>query len=554
VNRLRTRISVWCLIATLAIATAGPAAQAQGKKTATRGNVDAIKAERLKEYLYYVAADEMEGRDTPSRGLDLTAKFIAMNLALWGVKPGGDNNTYFQKILLRKGKVDPKTTSATLNGTALVLGEDYTARANPGTASGSLIYVGNGWYYPAKGINAYKGVDVRNKIAVIFGAGFPRGVSFNDLRAAKEGVDFESPLGYLKKNGARGAIMVAAPTANFAQEMQRSVERGSNWQPEKFQKEDARPIPSIMISQKVAKQLFEAERTTADDLAKALTSGEMGESFDLSVSKQAKFQIGMTYEQTSTQNVIGIVEGSDAKLKSEYVAIGAHYDHVGIRNPASGSSTPGEDVIFNGADDDGSGTVAVLAIAEAFAKGATRPRRSLLFVWHAGEEKGLWGSQYVTDYPVVPVDQIVTQLNIDMIGRSREANDKNPANVDLTGPNEVYIIGSKMMSTELGVLSESVNDSFLKLTFNYKYDDPKDPQRFFYRSDHYNYARKGIPIIFYFSGVHQDYHRPSDHPDKIDYAKMEKITRTVMATGWELANRATRPKVDKPLSPELMPN
>ncbi len=148
----------------------------------------------------------------------------------------------------------------------------------------------------------------------------------------------------------------------------------------------------------------------------------------------------------------------------------------------------------------------------------------------------------------------MTQLNIDMIGRSRDANDKNPANADLTGPNEVYVIGSKMMSTELGVLSEAVNDSFLKLTFNYKYDDPKDPQRFFYRSDHYNYARKGIPIIFYFSGVHQDYHRPSDHPDKIDYAKMEKITKTVMATAWELGNRATRPKVDKQLSTELMAN
>ncbi len=160
----------------------------------------------------------------------------------------------------------------------------------------------------------------------------------------------------------------------------------------------------------------------------------------------------------------------------------------------------------------------------------------------------------MTDYPVVPLDQIVTQLNIDMIGRSRDASDKNPSNADLTGPDEVYVIGSKMMSTELGVLSESVNDTYLKLKFNYKYDDPKDPQRFFYRSDHYNYARKGIPIIFYFSGVHQDYHRPSDHADKIDYTKMEKITKTVMATAWEVGNRPTRPKVDKQLAPELMAN
>ncbi len=381
VIRPKSRVTGWCLIAILSIAASSPAAQAQGKKTSTRGNVDAIKAQQLKEYLYFVASDEMEGRDTPSRGLDLTAKFIALNLALWGVKPGGENNSYFQKISLRKGKVDPKATSANVNGTALVLGEDFIPRPTPGSVSGSITYVGSGWYYPAKGINPYKGIDVKDKIAIIAGTGFPRGLSFNDLRAAKEGVDFESPLGYLKKNGARGALLVASPSANFALELQRSVERGSNWQPEKLLKEDARPIPSITISQKVARQLLEGEARAGDDLAKALTSVETGEAFNLSASKQAKFEIGMTYEQSYTQNVIGIVEGSDAKLKNEYVAVGAHYDHVGVRNPGSGSSGPGEDMIFNGADDDGSGTVAVMAMAEAFAKGTTRPRRSLLFVW-----------------------------------------------------------------------------------------------------------------------------------------------------------------------------
>ncbi len=365
-------------------------AQAQGKKTAIRVNFDAIKAERLKEYLYFIASDEMEGRDTPSRGLDLTAKFIAMNLSLWGVKPGGDNNTYFQKISLRKGKVDPKVSSATLNGTALVMGVDFIARPSPGSATGSLAYVGNGWYYPAKGINAYKGIDVKDKIAIIVGSGFPRGVSLNDLRAAKEGVDFQGPLAYLKKNGAKGALVVAGPTHNFAQEQQRSVERGSNWQPEKFQKEEDRPIPSIVISDKAARQLFEGERKSGDDLAKALTAGETGESFDLSATKQAKFQIGMTYEQSYTQNVIGILEGSDARLKNEYVAIGAHYDHVGIRNPAAGSA-PGEDVILNGADDDGSGTVAVLAMAEAFAKGAARPQAIAFVRVACGRGEGALG-------------------------------------------------------------------------------------------------------------------------------------------------------------------
>ena len=148
----------------------------------------------------------------------------------------------------------------------------------------------------------------------------------------------------------------------------------------------------------------------------------------------------------------------------------------------------------------------------------------------------------------------MAQLNIDMIGRSKHEGDTLPVNKDLTGPHEIYVIGSKMMSTDLGALSEQVNNSFLKLTFNYKYDDPKDPQRFFFRSDHYNYARKGIPIIFYFDGTHEDYHKPTDHPDKIDYQKMERVARTVLATAWELANRPERPKVDKQLPQELMGN
>jgi Zn-dependent M28 family amino/carboxypeptidase len=253
-------------------------------------------------------------------------------------------------------------------------------------------------------------------------------------------------------------------------------------------------------------------------------------------------------ETVPTQNVVGIWEGSDPVLKDEYVALGAHYDHVGICAPNAA------DPICNGADDDGSGTTALLAMAEALAKAPARPKRSVLFVWHCGEEKGLWGSRYFTEYPTVPLDHVVTQLNIDMIGRSKKEGDTNPRNKELTGPNDVYLIGSTMMSTELGELVLAVNKSYLNIGYDTRYDDPKDPNRFFFRSDHYNYAKKGIPIIFFFDGVHEDYHQPGDSPDKIDYQKMEKITRTVYMTLWELANRATRVKVDKPLPAQLSTN
>jgi Zn-dependent M28 family amino/carboxypeptidase len=172
-------------------------------------------------------------------------------------------------------------------------------------------------------------------------------------------------------------------------------------------------------------------------------------------------------------------------------------------------------------------------------------------VWHAGEERGLLGSRFFTMFPTVPIDRIVAQLNIDMIGRSRQPGDSRAANATLTGSNEIYVIGSKMMSTELGELSERVNKGYLDVSFNYKYDDPDDSNRFFFRSDHYNYAKKGIPIIFYFSGVHEDYHRVSDEVSKIDFGKMEKITRTVYATMLALTEVPTRPKVDKSLPAKL---
>jgi Zn-dependent M28 family amino/carboxypeptidase len=192
-------------------------------------------------------------------------------------------------------------------------------------------------------------------------------------------------------------------------------------------------------------------------------------------------------------------------------------------------------------------------MAEALARGP-RPKRSTLFVWHAGEEKGLWGSDFVTSNPPVPVNRIIAQLNIDMIGRSKKGGDTNPRNANLTGPNEIYVIGSKIMSTELGELSEAVNKSFLNLKFNYKYDSPRDPEALFYRSDHFNYAKRGIPIIFYFDGVHEDYHMPTDTADKIDYEKMEKVARTIFATLWKLANAPNRPKIDKPMPAQLLGN
>jgi Zn-dependent M28 family amino/carboxypeptidase len=511
-------------------------------KSGEFGAVESITAAQLRDYLYFVASDEMEGRDTPSRGLDLTAKFIALNLSRWGFKPAGDGGTFFQKIPLQSQRLLVAETMASLNGQKMTLGTDFIARAVSGDASGPLVFVGHGLQLKSKSLDPYQGIEVRDKLMVVI-EGMPKGVGRNDLRG-KVGVDYETAESYARKNGAKGIVTIPTFTLRFWDRIHQqtiSANRAT------LVNSTPATIPTIVASEKIAQQLFAGEKLDYETLKKQITDGQIGASFDLTAAKQMNFAVKASTDPLSTQNVVAVLEGSDPTLRSEYVAVGAHYDHVGVGNPDQNG-----DKIFNGADDDGSGTVAVLAIAEALARGP-KPKRSVILIWHTGEEKGLWGSEWFVEHPTVPLNQIVAQLNIDMIGRSRKAGDTDSRNANLTGPDEIYVIGSKMMSSDLGALSEKVNQSYLKLQFNYKYDDPNDTERFFFRSDHYNYAKKGIPIIFYFDGVHADYHRQSDHPDKIDYDKMEKVTRTVFASLWKLAS-GPRPKVDRQLPAQLAGN
>lgn len=514
---------------------------------AARGG-DTISAAQLRGYLSFIASDEMEGRDTPSRGLDTVAKFIALNLGRWGFKPYGDDGTFFQKIALRREAVDPSKSIAEINGQKFSIGEDFLPNAVGATLTGALVFAGNGWVIKSKNLDPYQGVDVKDKIIVVVGSGqgFPRGLTRADL-AGRMGEDWSSPSVYAQQHGAKGVLVIADSQAlqNWEQLRLRSLQPARAFVEKFTTQTPATGMPSILMSSKMATALFAGEKFDAATLVSRAESGDQVPAFDLSAGKTVAITVAVKTERPTTQNVVAVWEGGDPVLKNEYVALGAHYDHVGICAPGTA------DAICNGADDDGSGTTALLGMAEALSRAKQRPKRSVLFVWHCGEEKGLWGSRYFTEYPTVPLDKIVTQLNIDMIGRSKKADDTSARNKDLTGPDSIYVIGSTMMSTELGALSQQVNKSFLNLTYDVKYDDPADPNRFFFRSDHFNYARKGIPIIFFFDGVHEDYHRPGDEPQKIDYDKMEKVARTIYMTLWEVASLKERPKVDKPLPAQL---
>ena len=518
---------------------------------ASQRGVDTINAAQLKDYLSFIASDEMEGRDTPSRGLDTTAKFLAMNLSRWGFKPAGDDGSYFQKIVLSRDLVDKAETRVEFEDQTLAFGTDYIPSARPADLPATqLVFAGNGWFIKSKDIDAYKGIDAKGKIAIIFGSpnGFPLGIRGSDL-SGKRGEDWMNAGEYAQKQGVAALVIIPdfQYLANWERNRSRVIERGVT-KVDKFQAPAGAQIPQLVLSPHVAEVLFQNERQNAQSIFESIYAGKTPEPFALNSDKKLAITVKVKSDRVTTQNVVAVFEGSDPVLRDEYVALGAHYDHVGIGVPVNG------DAIYNGADDDGSGTTALLGMAEALAKARVRPKRSVLFVWHAGEEKGLWGSRYFTEHPTLPLAKIVTQINIDMIGRSKKAGDTNPRNNSLSGPNEIYVIGSKMMSTELGDLVAGVNQQYLKLTYDYRYDDPADPNRFFFRSDHYNYARHGIPIVFFFDGEHEDYHRPGDSVDKIDFQKMENVARTIYLTLWEVANRPARPKVDKQLPVQLTVN
>lgn len=229
-----------------------------------------------------------------------------------------------------------------------------------------------------------------------------------------------------------------------------------------------------------------------------------------------------------SENIWAYIEGTEKP--DEVLVISAHYDHIGMKN--------GE--VFNGADDDGSGTVALLEIAQAFMqakKDGYGPKRSILFLHVTGEEHGLHGSRYYSEHPLFPVANTIADLNIDMIGRRDDDHKDNG--------NYVYVIGSDRLSSELHNINEDANKKYTNLTLDYRYNDRNDPNQFYFRSDHYNFAKKGIPIIFYFNGVHADYHKESDEPEKIEYNLLAKRAQLAFVTAWELANRPTRPVVDK---------
>ena len=538
------------------------------------GGISSIQPEPMKDWLSYIASDELQGRQVYTEGLGLAAAYIADHLKEWGVKPAGEDGTYFQTVKVVGVRTASRASvTVQVNGQTRTFkdGEGVTFAKNMGgqqTITGDQIqFVGYGLQIPAARINDYAGINPKGKIVVWLGPDGPSTVGAESRRllaarsraATEKGAAavFAPASGFTFGRGGGGDQRAQAAGQPAGQPAARAQVGGRGGQPDTgdfttVQRYDQPIPPAVTAEDEFFEFLFSGSGTRYADLKAAAAKREPLPVFAL---KNVKVTIDVDADYTVvntrlTRNVVGIVEGTDPRLKDTYVLFGAHYDHIGYLQGtagagrgsfgAGGASAPGGctgqtrdtpepgDSINNGADDDGSGTVTLMAIARAFALGP-KPRRSVMFVWHAGEEAGLLGSRYMADHPIVPLDRIPAQLNIDMVGRNR--CDKPSEG------NTVYLVGSDRISTELHNLSESTNAALPNpMTLDYEMNDPSDPESIYTRSDHYSYAAKGIPIIFYTTGLHRDYHYLTDEVGKIEFPKMAHVAQLVYETGWNVAN------------------
>ncbi len=467
-----------------------------------------ITSDELKKHLYVIASDEYEGRETGRKGQRMTAEYLKNELVKYGVKPG-NNGSYFQKFpLIETAK--PDATISLHNKDFEFLKDFYffESYAEFTTFDIPMDQIVSAEYGIIDGErDDYKNINVKGKTIVINA----------DSPSEFKNWDWKKKVALAKEKGAKNVLFISKNYQNNLTRLSHFLEGSSMKLASDVKKKEKPYIPFVFISDELASEMFRTESNIDDDF---IARYPLYNTFVFNYLYNSK-----TIESS---NVLGFIEGSDEKLKEEIIIVTAHYDHLGIK----------DGLVYNGADDDGTGTVALLEIAQALqmAKNAGKGlKRSVLIMPVSAEEKGLLGSRYYTENPVYPIKNTVVDLNIDMIGRLDEHHKKS---------NYVYVIGADKISNELHEVNEAVNKTYTKLKLDYRYNDENDPNRFYYRSDHYNFAKNGIPVIFYFSGVHEDYHKHTDVVEKIMFDKVEYITKLIFHTAWEIGNKATRLEIN----------
>ncbi|KQM66404.1 peptidase [Pedobacter sp. Leaf216] len=499
----------------------------------------AINPENAFKHLSVLASDEYEGRETGTKGAWMAADYIRDYFKSLGLK-APVNGSYFQKIDLVN--VTLKESHVTVNGQPKEYQKDYLVSPSLISDKGftfsanELVFIGYG--IKKDTYNDFSGTDIKGKVVIMFNGGDPTLKPGTRIDRAAYRATLEARAKYFAENNVKAIILIDPAVDRITENTKQTLKNGrvmvkTNAAMEAQKQND---IPRVSISVALANELFKASNTTVADLQKKIVDSQAPASQVLNVPFSAS--AAKTETPVRCENVLGYLEGSDPVLKKEVLILTGHYDHIGLETDPNA-----KDKVNNGADDDGSGTTGVLLMAKAFTdakKAGKGSKRSILFMTVVGEEKGLWGSEWYSEHPVFSVENTIADLNTDMIGRTGEEYLGKPDSA-----NYIYSVGSNMLSSDLGKLSEQVNATYTKMKLDYKYDDPKDPEQIYYRSDHYNFAKLGIPIIFYYDGMlQQDYHKPGDEVSKINFPLLAKRAKLTYFTAWELANRAKRPAVD----------
>ncbi|WP_082115814.1 M28 family peptidase [Hymenobacter terrenus] len=495
---------------------------------------NSITPEALKQDLTILASDEYEGRETGKKGQKMAAEYIAKAFAADGLTGPvtGSDNPYLQHFEMNRSGLDAAASTVKIGGKTYQGAKDFYALLDDtfsGTVPVQPVFVGYG-IKEDKYSDMATAPDLKDKDAILL-----LGEPLNSQGKSLLGADGQpSPYATLDLKGlvarqralaplgARSFTVIMPTAAAFAQV---PASFGSFLDQDRLTfvgKPAKSGINLLLVSPEMGAKLL---GTTVAGLEKYQKSVAQAGKAIASPFKPvtATVQAVIKKEQFTTENVLGYLEGSDKK--DEVIVISAHYDHLGVK----------KGVVFNGADDDGSGTSSVLAMARAFSqtkKDGHGPRRSILFLANTGEEEGLLGSQYYTDHPIFPLEKTVTDLNIDMVGRVDSLH---------AGKGDyVYLVGDDRLSDELHTLSEATNQKYNPLALDYKYNDPNDPERIYYRSDHYNFAKHNVPVIFYTSGDHPQYHKATDDVALIDFPAMARRSQLIFHTAWALAERETR--------------
>jgi hypothetical protein len=492
---------------------------AQAIEKTARTGYESIQPMEMKDHLSILASDSLEGRETSYPGQKKAAQYIAGIFKKLNLKPYGDDGTYFQHFDIEISRVHPETKIVIETGgmkKSYLWGTDFISEgARDTTVTGPAAFVG----FTDTELDSASQAKLAGRIVFVFMG--KKGYAKDTTKA----VTLRRIYSNRRDAGTIAALMIpdeeGPATFQHAQCMMRDIGSDKGIMRMKSNMPHVQPASiHFLVSPALAEEVLRSSGKSLKQLRdEALQNQEFTPIFidNAVVTINAR----VINETKQTENVLGILPGSDPDLKTQVVAFTAHYDHLGKNR---------DGVVYPGADDDGSGTAAVLELAEAFVKNPVKPKRSLLFMTVTGEEKGLFGSQYYVENPAIPLDQTMADLNLDMVGRIDTIHGA------YKDTNYVYVIGSDKISPELDSLLQAANAESEQLTLDYKYNDKYDPERYYYRSDHYNFAENGVPIVFFFDGIHADYHKPTDTVDKILFKRMGKICRMIYDLGWKLGN------------------